>query len=215
MNEVMLTNGYYVFTNGTRSELVLLDNGNLHAQISLSEGTSILGTKLTDQEADDQFTLKATLGNILLMKAMMFISEHQDYFESKPIGNVTVCSLHSKKAVSSIPPVLVDNYEQLRLCYPELNLKYIRENIFQSIAEVGMNRAHDFLEISEVGVKRYLSLSEMKTKPTISLEELREVIEDFEKNYIGKTQFSEMDTTNPILLAYNELLQTYAYLMGE
>jgi hypothetical protein len=214
MNEVMLANGYYIFTNGTRSEIVLLDNRDLHEQISLSEGTSILGHKLTDREADDQFTLKGILGNALLMKAMMFVSEHQDYFESKPIGNITVCSLHSKKAVSTITPILAENYEKLRLYFPELNLKYIRDDVFQSVAQMGMNRAHDFLEISEIGVKRYLSLSDMKTKPTISLEELREVITDFEKKYIGNTQFSSMDTTDPILLAYNELLQTYAYLMG-
>jgi hypothetical protein len=158
----MLANGYYVFTNGTRSELVLLDNGNLHEEIPLSKGTSILGNKIDDRNVDDQFTLKSTLGNMLLMKAMIFVSEHQDYFESIPIGNITVCSLHGKHAVSTIPPILMENYEKLRLRYPDLSLKHIKDGIFQSAAEVGMNRAHDFLEISEVGIKRQLSLTEMK-----------------------------------------------------
>ena len=214
-NEAMLANGYYVFTNGTRSELILLDNADLYADIELSEGKSILGNKLSDREVDDQFTLSSKLGNLLLMKAMVFISEHQDYFESIPIGNITVCSLHSKKAVSTLPSVLVENYEKLRLHYPAVNLKYIRDGIFQSTAEIGMNRAHDFLEISEAGVNRQLALTDMKIKPNVSLDELRSVIEDFEKRYIGNKQFTSMDTTDPILLAYNELLQTYAYLMGE
>ena len=212
-NEVLLANGFLVFSKGTRSEIVLLDNAALNAEIELLKGTTILGNKLSDREADDQFVLKSRFGNLLLMKAMVFVSEHQDYFEANPISNITVCSLHGREAASSIPPVLIDNYEKLRIHYPELNLKYIGESIFQDSIQLGLDRAYDFLQMSEDGVKKNLKLSEIRTAKEHSLAELREVIEDFVKRY-NVDRFSEMEGTNPILLAYNELLQTYAYLMG-
>ena len=137
----------------------------------------------------------------------------QDYFEANPISNITVCSLHGREAASSIPPVLIDNYEKLRIHYPEINLKYIGESIFQDSIQLGLDRAYDFLQMSEDGVKKNLKLSEIRTAKEHSLAELREVIEDFVKRY-NVDRFSEMEGTNPILLAYNELLQTYAYLMG-
>ena len=212
-NEVLLANGFLVFSKGTRSEIVLLDNASLNSEIELSKGTTILGNKLSDRETDDQFVLKSRFGNLLLMKAMVFVSEHQDYFEANPISNITICSLHGKESASSIPPVLVDNYEKLRIHYPELNLKYIGESIFQDSIQLGLDRAYDFLQMAEDGVKKNLKLSEIRTAKEHSLAELREVIEDFVKRY-NVDRFSEMEGTNPILLAYNELLQTYAYLMG-
>ena len=38
-NPVLLANNYLVFTKGTRSEIILLDNAAINAEIELSKGT--------------------------------------------------------------------------------------------------------------------------------------------------------------------------------
>lgn len=216
MNEVLLANNILVFTRGSRSEVVILDNGDLNSDIKLTKGTTILGNKIADRFVDDQFILKSKLGNILLMKAMIFVAEHVDYFSKVPIENITVCSLHGKDAISIIPPILLQNYEKLRIYHRDARLKYIPENVFQKMETIGLRRAFDYLEISEEGVKKYLNLGTAKEAETHTLDELRDLIHEMVKYYPQLKRYSEeMSPTDPVLIAYGELLNAYSYLMGE
>jgi hypothetical protein len=90
-NDELAGNGIFIFEKGDRCEIVMMDTAEgLHKRVKLNRGTSILGEILKDDEygVDTRFHLDASVGNMLLMKAVSFMSNHADYFKNKKVSRV-------------------------------------------------------------------------------------------------------------------------------
>lgn len=92
----LLDNGMFLFSKTEYGEtvydLVMITNQHLHKSYSMGtdvrKATSVAGAFLYDDEIDTRNVLSAQFGNMLLMKAMCYITENADFFSSGKIRSV-------------------------------------------------------------------------------------------------------------------------------
>lgn len=100
-NEQLLANGIIIFSNEKTSgrpeyDIVMLSNRHLHtiynfakSQATSKEATSVAGAFFYDDEGiDNKNVLKAEYGNMLLMKAMAYITSNTEFFKQATIRSV-------------------------------------------------------------------------------------------------------------------------------
>lgn len=112
-NEDCIADGFLVFSLGNKSEIVILERNPLHTVISLGLGKSLLGKNTDDKYVDKLKTLPSTNGNLALMKAMIYVSQHPNYFQGKRISEISAVNLEKGEEVTALPSMLISNYNTL------------------------------------------------------------------------------------------------------
>lgn len=97
-NETLASNGIFVFTNSEGfAEFVVLTNQSINQVVNLGKGTSLLGSVKRDYNVDEHKILKATNGNLNIMKVLCLINENFETFENFRIGNIQVHNTNEER----------------------------------------------------------------------------------------------------------------------
>lgn len=112
-NEDLINDGLLIFSLGNKSEVVILEQNPLQTVISLGIGKTLLGKNTSDKYVDKLKILPATNANLALMKAMIYISQHSEYFKSKQISEVSVVNLNAAEEQTQLGSKLISNYNTL------------------------------------------------------------------------------------------------------
>jgi len=97
-NETLASNGIFVFTNSEGfAEFVVLTNQSIGQVVNLGKGTSLLGSVKRDYNIDEHKILKATNGNLNIMKVLCLINENFETFENFRIGNIQVHNTNEER----------------------------------------------------------------------------------------------------------------------
>ena len=123
-NELMLSNGIFLFQKGDVMELVMLDNHNPYREMHFDHGkttrkyTSIFGNFLSDSDGIDQrWDLHCYYGNFLMMKGLTFMSQHPELFNGTRLAKVSVMNLSGNSFMEESNEKLVKNFERWCLLY--------------------------------------------------------------------------------------------------
>lgn len=80
--------GIMVFKKGNKTEIICITSDGLRAPVKFNMGSSILGQTKSDKFVDSTKVLSALHGNLVLMKAMIYVSQHNDLFKNLPISEI-------------------------------------------------------------------------------------------------------------------------------
>lgn len=100
-NESLLANGILIFSHQDQEnsrpkyDIIMLSNHHLHTQYdftksikSSNKATSVAGAFFYDSEIDTKNVLSAEYGNMLLMKAMAYITSNSNFFKQGTIRSI-------------------------------------------------------------------------------------------------------------------------------
>lgn len=151
-NEEMLTNGIFIFSLGNKSEVVLVERMRLNTTINLGLGESILGKNTKDKYIDRLKVLEASNGNLALMKAMIYISQHQSDFNTKPITEVSVINLEENEEMTHLNSRLINNFNMLCDKNPNVDIQKISANVFFDDIEACQQNAESRLSSEDISI---------------------------------------------------------------
>lgn len=177
--EQLLNNGIFVFTSGTTSEIIVLENQDLAPIQNLGMGTSLLGKNTQDKYVNRSRTLDASNGNLALMKAMIFIANNQDLFKNKRISEISVMNPDAGKEISHLPSRLIDNYNDLCRKNPNVDTPLLMRDIFFSDVESCIRGASSRLKTIETSVT---GITKLDTEAK-SLEDIENMIAELKLKY--------------------------------
>lgn len=158
-NKDMNAYGIFIFRNDGRSEVVILSNQMLGTAITMPLGSTVLGKTREDQYLDSKKTLSATIGNLELMKAMIYIADNQELFQDYKITQVKVLNPWQAKQATAPNSVLINNYNILAQDNSSTykgTIRFVPTNIFYGDLTSALSIANDLLMLeSEVGLKDF------------------------------------------------------------
>lgn len=117
MNQDAIVNGFFIFTKGDRSEIVIFTDDDPRRPIDLGKDrTSVLGLVKRDSEygTDSRYILPAEHGRFLEIKAMSFISRNQDRFKSAPVSEIKVMTTSGNSVIHDDLWRLNQNWNELK-----------------------------------------------------------------------------------------------------
>lgn len=222
----LIANGFFVFSLGNRSELVLISSLPAHMKVSLhtdvddnskeltykNKRNTILGYKLRDDEygVDSRFVLPAEVGRILEMKAMSFISKNQDRFKAKPICQIKVLSFTSQDVVNDELWRLQLNWDTLKRLYKKnIDLTSINPACFMDDGEAAVYVADDAICCERESL---FSSHEHLLESLHDSQELLKIIESIKRYINVRNLHVKKDDT--YAYAIDRLLRAYNYLYG-
>lgn len=162
-NEDLINDGLFIFSLGNKSEVVILEQNPLQTIISLGIGKSILGKTTDDKYVDRLKTLSASNGNLALMKAMIYISQHQEYFRSKQISEVSVVNLRMGEEQTHLPSRLIANYNMLCDKNRSVGAQKVASDIFFDDLTACVQNAQSRLLAQQVDVFGHINPDEAKS----------------------------------------------------
>lgn len=162
-NEDLINDGLFIFSLGNKSEVVILEQNPLQTIISLGIGKSILGKTTDDKYVDRLKTLSASNGNLALMKAMIYISQHQEYFRSKQISEVSVVNLRMGEEQTHLPSRLIANYNMLCDKNRNVGAQKVASDIFFDDLTACVQNAQSRLLAQQVDVFGHINPDEAKS----------------------------------------------------
>lgn len=212
-NEELNGNGIFLFEKDNKCEIMMLETAEgLHRRVQLRKGTSILGNVLRDDDkgVDSRFYLDASVGNMLLMKAVSFISNHADYFRTKRVSRISAFNPIFGDSYTNTPlSVLAHNWQTLAYLHPKLNLRLVDELLFPD-AQACVETAKDLVN----GISDYYSNIKLftiaKDQADYTEEQLLEMLKSL--SIIGPNN----ETVDPKLrLAYGEIYKALLMIRGQ
>ena len=110
-NERLNANGIFLFTKDDKLEIVIIDEGHqINKDVKLPLGTSILGTFIKDGTLTDTRTImKATYGNLMLMKALALVALDPKLTENRKIASIRALNLHQSHVYDENNSRLIEN----------------------------------------------------------------------------------------------------------
>ena len=138
--------GLLIFRKGSRSEIVCLSDNHLRENTKLLLGTSILGQTKADKNVDFRKTLPALKGNLAMMRAMIYVSQHQEMFKEAPISSIKAIAPwhHGIHTVNN--ELLMKNYQDLIREHPGSGAKRIEYDVFMTDYESIISECQDEIE---------------------------------------------------------------------
>ena len=124
--------GLLIFRKGDKSEIVCLSNEHLRETAPLAKGTSILGQTKADKNVDSRKILPALKGNLAIMRALIYVSQHQDLFENAPIAEIRAIAPWHRGIHSVANELLLNNYSELVREHPNVGALKIKAGTFMS-----------------------------------------------------------------------------------
>lgn len=133
--------GIFVFVRNGLAEIVMLDKSDLYGVVELgkAKNTTVLGNLKHDLSTgmDDLVTLKSLRGNLMLMKAMAFISQNEGtLFNNIRIQAVRALNLRWRQEINEATGKLLDNWNQLVALH---NIKYSGDDSHTILRSLGDN----------------------------------------------------------------------------
>lgn len=215
--------GIFIFAKNGFAEVVMIDKTDLSAMVKLGAtgNTTILGNLKNDlsRGTDNMIVLPSTRANLMLMKAMAYISQNDRLFRQFKIQNVQAINLRWGQLVDENLDKLVDNWNLLADLYNAKNkgvsgktkLKTVGDNQFLSSVQALVQRADDIAEtflqnnINFKGHKENLDARQDDTE-----EEIRRYMKNLlaSDNTVGQTETyaAQSDSRDAYILLVKALL---------
>lgn len=150
-NEKLNANGIYLFTKGEKLEIVVIDEGHqINKEVKLPLGTSVLGTFVRDGSLTDTRTImKATYGNLMLMKALALVALDPKLTENRKISSIRALNIHQSHVYDENNSRLIENWNAFAFRYKEATGKRLRNlgyNTFMNDADALVDIADEYIE---------------------------------------------------------------------
>ena len=151
--------GIFIFQKGKFIEIIMMDKTDLGAIVELgtARNTTVLGNLKNDlsKGADDTVVLKSLRGNLMLMKAMAYVSQNPELFNHKKIQAVRAINLRWGLEIDENNDKLIQNWNLFTDLYNIKNrgvanktkLKPLGNNLFLSGASAYVQRADDLVNM--------------------------------------------------------------------
>lgn len=153
-NPALNAAGFFIFRKDGISELVMVTNKQLLDTVNLGMGTSILGKKVKNANINTKEIFDANYGNIEIMKAMVYISRHQDLFKQFKIAEIRCINPWSRfnKEVTNINSSIIHNWNMLCMQNPELDIKQVDDDCFLDDITALLQVAQSKLELTDEAI---------------------------------------------------------------
>lgn len=231
-DELMISNGIFLFQNGDVLELVMLDTHNPYREYrfdhpkSVQKYTTIFGQFLSDaDDNDNRWNLHCYYGNFLMMKGLTFLAQHPQLFNNCKLAKVATMNLTGSGFIEESNEKLVKNWERWSLLYQnktgiDLGTFEIGKHVLSDNAAY-VHIAMDLLRTSRENTntnRKLLSQSafrDMESKTVYSLREIEKMINAIrnakgEQAYKAKTTDWDLDSRQ----ALQYLNRAYLSLLG-
>lgn len=143
--------GIMVFKKGNKSEIVCLASDGLRAMAHLSRGKSLLGQTKADKYVDSRKILPALQGNLALMKAMLYVAQHEDVFKQLPISGIKAVNPWYGIQHSVSNSQLCENYAALVKEHPSCGATNVDSELFMSDFESLVDQSEEMIENLNLG----------------------------------------------------------------
>lgn len=145
--------GFFIFKKDGISEVVVISNKQLLTTVNLGLGTSLLGKKVKNANINSKEIFDANYGNIEIMKAMYYISEHPDMFRHFKIAEVRCINPWSvsNNEVSNLNSSTIHNWNMLCMQNQELNLKQVEDECFLDDVNAALSIAKSKTDLVDEG----------------------------------------------------------------
>lgn len=140
-NADFIAAGIFVFTKSGLLEIISISHHPTQTVINLGKGDTLLGATKLNREVDEHKILKATNGNIDLIKVMSLLNGIPDILKSYKVNKIMSCNIWTQQKNEIPLETLFYNFEQLCTTYKiPLSLQL---NNFSSILESTINTITD------------------------------------------------------------------------
>lgn len=112
-NPAFIQAGIFVFTKNGIIEIISLTHEDIHQSLNLGVGDSILGALKKNRDVDENKILKATGGNLDLIKVMCILNEGAEVLENYKIGSIKSFNPWYKQGNDSYNETLLDNWSEV------------------------------------------------------------------------------------------------------
>jgi len=145
--------GFFIFRRNGVSEILMLTNQQLLQTLNLGMGTSLLGKKVANANVNSKEIFDANYGNIEIMKAMYYISEHSDMFKQFRIAEIRAINPWSdhNRMVSMLNSSAIHNWNMIVMQNPELDLKQVNDDLFWDDVTGLLSIAYSKMETLDTG----------------------------------------------------------------
>ena len=160
-NEAMIANGCLMFQGAGRTEIIMIEDvksiKEMHKFPNMKNGTTILGMLYGDTEVESRSgdLLNAQYENLMIMKAMAFISENPELFTNHPISSISAMNIRRGEVSDNIMnSTIIKNWKLLSAKFRDLELKQIDHCFMGDGKENGdimacVARARDLIKMCE------------------------------------------------------------------
>ena len=212
-NEECLAEGFLVFSLGNKSEIVILERNPLNTVLSLGLGKSLLGKTTDDKYVDKLKTLPASNANLALMKAMIYISQHQDYFEGKRISEISAVNLEMGEEVTMLLSKLISNYNTLCDKNRSVGATKVSANLFFDDLTACVQNAESRLLALQQDIFGHIDQAEAKSDVDY-LDSLISALRSKYKNLHGTRDVKNISFETPEWQAFHYLNEAKLALSG-
>lgn len=153
-NELCNVNGIYLFEKGNRLEIIVVDEEQaINKQYKFNGNTSILGSYIQDSPlTDDRTVMKATYGNMMLMKACALLALDPNLTQGCKVSCIKALNFHSARVFEENNERLINNWNLLSEQYNQNNrgtkpLNKLGYNTFMKDTKALMEICDDYLEM--------------------------------------------------------------------
>lgn len=112
-NPNFIAAGIFSFTKNGLLEIVSLHHNSTHSLVNLGKGNTILGATKLNREVNEQQILKATNGNIDLIKVMTLLNGMPDILKSYKVNKIASYNIWSQHGTEVYLETLYDNFNEL------------------------------------------------------------------------------------------------------
>ena len=203
-SEPMIQNGFFVFQkpDSARIEVVMLDTHILNLPLTFKTNdavdprrSTLLGNFLNDSQVDKMFFMDGTVGDAVLMKAMVYFNQHPEVLNGNKIYRIKAVSTIDRHVREVSNKQLDETYKLLAF---EYNKKYkdkplqIRTDILMNDISAAVEICDDILRCSaEESVKNILTWKPFRSTKAPGYYE----IEDLRNRLLMiQRKFSSMDS---------------------
>lgn len=112
-NPSYIAAGLFIFERNGLIEIVTLTQNNPHAVINLGLGTTILGATHRNHEVDENQYIRATNGNIDLIKVMNFLNNNPELLQNYMINSIISRNIWTRSGTDMYSETLLHNFRTL------------------------------------------------------------------------------------------------------
>lgn len=105
--------GIFAFTKNGLLEIVSLHHNDTHTIVNLGKGTTLLGATKLNREVDEHKILRATNGNIDLIKVMSLLNGMPETLKTYKINKIASYNIWTQHGTETYLETLFDNFAEL------------------------------------------------------------------------------------------------------